>query len=674
MKIDQTAVSRACSKKICFFLSVILSVSFLGSCSRVSGNHKYGGPWEWSSASADLEQHVQSVSSSNFEGLRGTQTPAPDLAKTIAALNSFTEMAVTIADTPKNILAPQMNMIVESLDALALDVHLPSAEKIVSALESAHRKGYEAAAAASSPDNKGLWIDWSEKVFLTKSALQKFFSEILVTALEKKLNQNSPKLSSQEIARLSGMLHPEHERRIISQLRLHPLAPEIENTLIQIIAASGGPLARLYIFQRFISQPSLSLAQALAKSKMPRVRDLLKYDSGIMPASPVLRNPTPDETTPDRMERSSSLEQEWKELRETLKTIEQIPAKYAQANAKWVDLHRQVSERLDTLPADQETLDGLKSEILQSYVQQKPRPELSYKIAGTEFREGDIVLIQSGSTGGLWETLTQSRSLLSHLMMVTFSDDRLPFAIEMNFGHLLISPLDIPADHFTVVRAESLGSSEREALQKAVWKMLGEDISYDFDFDRESGDELYCSELAAEVFKRARLPQQPFPFPISSWQASEILKFAGSTAHSFFVQGSYLASKDFSVVAEKVQSDPFELIRGSLVLEAFRESLVNAREVRLDRHPQAHKFLGLSMLTHTLEPQLRRAIGPQPFVRTAMTLDDLIRNLESDARSSMISLNPHPNTSESPIKLLKNATMKALTRALPSRMRSVFPH
>lgn len=604
---------------------------------------------------------------------RSPRPPAVDLGKTFTQLDGFTDRAFALADAPKETLAPAMKLFVETLDALALEVHLAEAEKILATAERAYRIGSSASAVASTPENKGLWIEWSDQVLLTKSALQRFFSEILVNALEKKLNSPAPEFSSADITKLSSLLHTEHERRIISQLRLRSLTPELEGILIRLIASSGGPLARLFIYQKFVSQPNLTLANALAQAGLPRVRDLLRYDARVAPVFPVSRIPAPFEMTASRLGGFSSVDREWKDLRESFEYIKQIPIKYAEANAKWLDFHRQVSELIDTLPASDDVRTTLKTDILQSYLRRVPRSELTYTRAGVEFQEGDIILLQSGSTGGLWETLTQSPSLLSHLMMVTFSDEGLPYAVEMNFGRLLISPLDIPADRFTVLRAKGLGAAERSALQKTIWKMLDEDLAYDFDFDAETGQALYCSELAAEVFKRAQLPQRPFPFPAASWQATEILKFAGSSSQIFYGQGSYLASKDFALVADKIQSDPFELIRGSLVLEAFRQSVADAKKVRLDKHAQAHKFLGLSILAHTLDSDLRRAIGPQPFLRTVMTLDDLLRNLDSDVRTSWFPMGSNPSNQESPIRALKNTTAKSLARALPARMQRVFP-
>lgn len=597
-------------------------------------------------------------------------TPSVDVA--LQVLIEFDKKSLSVANAPVAQLKNLMDSTLVELDALAIEENLIFSERILEDIRAAQQTSLMVAAAATESINKGLWIKWSEKLLLTHDALKHFFSEKTLNTFEKAIDSDNSVLANNLQLQLKEVIHRDHERRLIAMMRRHEPGSPIFNLILEVLAASGGPLARLQIYQRFISTPNLELANAMAKSGLPRISDLLGANANLSDGIPFVPETRPRTLEIPEWNVFRNFKNQWKELKEYFDDIRKIPYRYERSRTKWVEIHEQIDSLINMLSIDENQKNALKKEILQTFRSRSPQSELVYKRAGVEFREGDIVLLQTGSVGGLWETFTQSGSLLSHLLVVSFGDDGLPYGVEMNFGKLLIAPLDLHADRYTVVRPRNLTERDRAAINRSFSEMLKQDIEYDFRFDSNNLKSLYCSELAAAVYNKSKLNLKPTLFQSASGRAQELLGSAGVSESLFYAQGSYLASSDFEVIAQHINSDPRDFIRGQLVLEAFEKHIAESKSVKLYKHPEAHQIIGLSTLAQTVGADLRRALGPQKFLFTVMTLDKLLHSIEAEALGAQTQF-AGPIASTSRIIDLKNAISESLSDAVPKHLSAVFP-
>jgi hypothetical protein len=442
---------------------------------------------------------------------------------------------------------------------------------------------------------------------------------------------------------------------------------------IELLAISGGSLARLNLYQRFITEPSIELANAIAKAGLPRVSDLVGENAQLSDGIPFVPNTRPAILEGFDTSLFRDFKNQWKELQNYFDHIRKIPSRFTRSREKWREIHEQVESIVGLLSVSDEQKAQLRKDILQTFRSSNSPEELVYKMNGIEFREGDIVLLQTGAIGGLWETFTLSGSMLSHLVMVTFGNDGLPYTVEMNFGRMLVAPLDLHADRFTIVRPRNLSSEDRRNIRAAFESLMNQNVRYDFRFDSRDSNRLYCSELAAAALKRAQLNHKPILFDAASARAGELLRSAGLTDPNFFGQGSYLASPDFEVIAQQIQSDPIALIRGQLLLEAFSKHIATSSSVKLYQHPQAHQLLALSALAQTTDSDMRRALGPQSFLFVVMTLDRLLHAIDSDAYGITHSSEKTNSMGASRITELKTAVEKSLQDTVPKHLSTVFP-
>jgi len=587
-------------------------------------------------------------------------------------LNEFDRNSISVANAPVAQLKTLMDSTLTNLDALAIEENLIYSERILEDIRAAQQTSLMVAAAAVESINKGLWIKWSEKLLLTHDALKHFFSENTLNKFEKAIDSDNLVLANNLQLELKEVIHRDHERRLVAMLRRHEQGSANFTSILDVLATSGGPLARLQIYQRFISTPNLELANALAKCGLPRITDLLGANVNLSDGIPFVPKTRP--TAHEILESNGfrNFKNQWQELKLYFDYIRYIPYRYERSRAKWVEIHEQINSLINMISADENQKDTLRKEILQTFRSRLPQSELVYRLGGVEFREGDIVLLQTGSVGGLWETFTQSGSLLSHLLMVSFGDDGLPYGVEMNFGKLRIAPLDLHADRYTIVRPRNLTKRDRAAIHQSFSEMLKHDIEYDFRFDSKSPKSLYCSELAAAVYQKSNLKLKPTLFKSASGRAQELLGSAGVSDSLFYAQGSYLASADFEVIAQHINSDPRDFIRGQLVLEAFEKHIADSKSVKLYKHPEAHQIIGLSTLAQTVGADLRRALGSQKFLFTVMTLDKLLHAVEAEALGAQTQFS-RSIASTSRIIELKNAISESLSDAVPKHLSAVFP-
>lgn len=590
----------------------------------------------------------------------------------LRVLNEFERNSLLVANAPVAQLKILMDSTLAHLDALAIEENLIYFAPILKDIKSAQQTSLSVAAAAIESIHKGLWIKWSEKLLLTHDALKHFFSENILNKFEKALDTDNLVLANELQLELRQVMHRDHERRLVAMMRRHGPGSAIFTTLLDLLATSGGPLARLQIYQRFISTPNLELANALAKCGLPRMTDLLGANVNLSDGIPFVPDTRPRAHEILQWNGFRNFKNQWRELKLYFEDIRDIPYRYERSRAKWVEIHEQINSLVNMISAEENQKDTLRKEILQTFRSRSPQSELVYRRGGVEFREGDIVLLQTGSVGGLWETFTQSGSLLSHLLVVTFGDDGLPYGVEMNFGKLLIAPLDLHADRYTIVRPRNLTKQDRAAIHQSFSEMLKHDIDYDFRFDSKSPKSLYCSELAAAVYQKSNLNLKPTLFESASGRAQELLGSAGVSDSLFYAQGSYLASADFEVIAQHINSDPRDFIRGQLVLEAFEKHIADSKSVKLYKHPEAHQIIGLSTLAQTVGADLRRALGPQKFLFTVMTLDKLLHSVEAEALGAQTQF-ARPIASASRIIDLKNAIAESLSDAVPKHLSAVFP-
>lgn len=603
---------------------------------------------------------------------RNDQELTPSVNLALQVLNEFDKKSLSVANAPVAQLKNLMDSTLVELDALAIEENLIYSERILEDIRAAQQTSLMVAAAATESINKGLWIKWSEKLLLTHDALKHFFSEKTLNKFEKAIDSDNLVLANNLQLELKEVIHRDHERRLVAMMRRHEPGSPIFNSILEVLAASGGPLARLQIYQRFISTPNLELANAMAKCGLPRISDLLGANANLSDGIPFVPETGPRTLEIPEWNFFRNFKNQWQELKVYFDDIRKIPDRYERSRTKWVEIHEQIDSLINKLSIDENQKIALKKEVLQTFRSRSPQSELVYKRAGVEFREGDIVLLQTGSVGGLWETFTQSGSLLSHLLVVSFGDDGLPYGVEMNFGKLLIAPLDLHADRYTIVRPRNLTERDRAAINLSFSEMLKQDIEYDFRFDSNNPKSLYCSELAAAVYNKSKLNLKPTLFQSASGRAQELLGAAGVSESLFYAQGSYLASSNFEVIAQHINSDPRDFIRGQLVLEAFEKYIAESKSVKLYKHPEAHQIIGLSTLAQTVGADLRRALGPQKFLFTVMTLDKLLQAIEAEALGAQTQFTG-PIASTSRIIDLKNAISESLIDAVPKHLSAVFP-
>ncbi|MEY2987102.1 MAG: Permuted papain-like amidase enzyme YaeF/YiiX, family, partial [Pseudomonadota bacterium] len=386
---------------------------------------------------------------------------------------------------------------------------------------------------------------------------------------------------------------------------------------------------------------------------------------------PNTRHPSAERFVGDALQ---NFKEKWTEFKRYFEELKQIPVKQQNARVKWSKLHEEISYTINLISAEPAEKEKLRREILQTFRSTAAPWEHSYRHDGVEIRQGDIILLQTGPVGGLWETLTQSGSLLSHLMMVHFSDEGIPMTVEMNYGQLLVAPLDLYSDRYTIIRPTGLTSDDRKAIYEAISQMIESDYRYDFKFELNSADKLYCSELVAAVFNKAGLARTFQTFSPLSPQAVSIFSAAGIRTRNFYTQGSYIAGLGFSTHADRLNSDPRDYIRGLLVLDGFSKYISEATSVNLYRHPEAHQLHALATLAQTVTPGVRRALGPPRFLYTALVLDKLINIIEEDARRAQVR-EPSPSATDSSSRIveLKRVINRSLEKALPIHLSDIFP-
>ncbi|NBX15760.1 MAG: hypothetical protein EBR09_00190 [Proteobacteria bacterium] len=617
---------------------------------------------------------VPQPADSHHSHISNRRIPETKTQKLLRELNRFAGDSSAAADSNLPQLQDRMDKFIHELDGLALQENLDLAEEILKKMSEAYSAALINAKAHPHEEYKEIWLHWSERLLLTRSSLQHFFSELQLNIFEKLLDTRTVADALAHVPALRSVLHPEHEARLISIYRAHSGISDAAPAILNLIAESGGPLARLFIFQRFKASPSLEFAEAMAKAGLPRTTDLLG-DNSLTGNGPFYQLPRQEFTGLGRvMDSVRDFPDRWEEMKTYLESLKTIPDRLRKAREFWIEMHSAVETALDKLEVSEEKRTELKSLILQSYKSDRPPEALTYRRDGIEFREGDIVLVQAGETGGLWETFTHAGSLLSHLMMVTFDENGLPYSIEINFGQILLSPLDLKAERFVVVRAKNNTELFRQRIHAAFNRLLQKSITYDFQFDSDEHSKLYCAELAAAVLQEAEAGFQPFAFSPKSAAAAELLRKSGIRSTSFFAQGSYLASTHFDFVGERIYADPSALIRGQMILAEFKKHVGNSYAVRAWHHPDSPTVFGLSVMAQTLGAELKRGLGPQPFLYTVMILDRLVRAVDDDARKASFSFQSGRPRTTSRIIQFKGAISDALKSSVPQHLSSVFPH
>jgi hypothetical protein len=602
------------------------------------------------------------------------QIPETKLKKVLRELAEFTSGKSDVSTSDLSQLQNGMDRIVHNLDSLAVQGNLKSGETILRKISESYTVAINTARGHSNEEYKEIWLQWSERLLLTRSSLQHFFSELQLNFFENKLDTQMTSDALAYIPELSGVFHPAHEARLISIYRAHTSQKEVANAILALLAESAGPLARLFIYQRFISSPNLEFAEAMAKSGLPRTTDLIG-ESSLIHDGPFWQPSLRESAEFGRiMDSVRDFPERWQEMKTYLESLKTIPERLSKARQFWADMHAEIDKKIDQIDAPPERRAQLKTAILQTYRSGMPAEKLSYRRDGIDFREGDIVLIQAGETGGLWETFTHSGSLLSHLMMVTFDEQGLPYSIEVNFGQILLAPLDLKAERFVVLRAKNNSEELRRRFHVAFRKLLSKDVTYDFRFDSTDNSKLYCSELAAAVLEYAEAGILPFPFSPKSQRAAELLRKSGIPSSHFYGQGSYLGSANFEFVGERIYADPAGLIRGQMILSEFKNHIGSSYSVRFWHHPDSPAIFGLSAMAQTLAPELRRGLGPQPFLFTVMVLDRLVRSVDDDVRKASVNFHSGRTRETSRLVHYKGVIADALRQAVPNHLSSVFPH
>ncbi|MEN9810465.1 MAG: Permuted papain-like amidase enzyme YaeF/YiiX, family [Pseudomonadota bacterium] len=615
-----------------------------------------------------------STHESRFTSSLGSEALRPKRpSEVIQRVREFILQNSNLTSPDKVVMRDEMNKKIHELDSLAVPENLEQAAAIISKLRKLYLLSVDTAQQHHEAELKGLWLNWSERLMMTLSGLQHYFSEARLNSVERKLDNQMSKEALEEIPQLAAIIHPQHEARLVSIYRSQSGNPETAPVLLKLLADSGGPLARLFIYQRFTASPSVEFANAMAQAGLPRTNDLSGDDATFQRGPFHAPSQRENLQLPQGVGELQKLPEQWKELKAYLESLGSIPQRLRRARDFWLAIHIDIEKKINSLPLPSDEITRLKKAVLQSFRSKQTPANFSYRRNGIEFREGDIILIQAGATGGLWETFINSGSLLSHMQMVTFDDNGLPYAIEMNYGRLMLSPLDLRTERFVVVRLRHQTEALRERMRRSFSNMLAQDISYDFDFDPDNQERLYCSELAAAVLQNSEAGVMPFGFSAASAQAAQLLRKSGIPSTLFYGQGSYLGSSHFSVVGYKVYADPHELIRGQMILAAFTEHISKSAEVKLRKHPESHTLWGLSVLAQTLKPELRRGLGPQPFVFTVMVLDRLLNSIDADIRAAQSSSNTSGNRADSRIVTLKQSISEALTESLPDHLSVIFP-
>lgn len=616
-------------------------------------------------------QKLNTSVTQTFESALQARSKSPK--RILKELEDFVRNESSSTFRDPNAIASEMENKIHELDSLAIPGSLSEAAEILNKVEGVHRLAIATVQQQQSEGARALWLQWSERLILTRSSLQLYFSESLLNRFESKLDNMQISEALAELPVLKSLLHPVHEARVASIYRSQFAHPNIASALLDLLATSGGPLARLFIFQKFSASPTIDFAEALAKCGLPRTSDLLG-NNALAPNGPfTYANEREGFTPKDLFSAIKDFPERWKDMKEYLEALREIPERLQKARAFWLTLHEDIERKLEALPVSQERITELKNAILQSFRSKNKTAQMSYRRDGIEFKEGDIVLVQSGEAGGLWETFTHSGSLLSHMQMVTFDEHGLPYTIEMNFGRILLAPLDLSEDRFVVLRLRHGTEALRERMHASFRELLSKDIRYDFQFDSTNHQSLYCSELAAAVLESSEAGVTPFAVSPASPRAEELLRKSGINSQIFYGQGSYLGSSNFEFVGQRIHADPHDLIRGQMILSAFTEHLANASAVRLSRHQDSPTILGLSTMAQTLDPELKRGLGPQSFLFTVLVLDRLIREVGDDVRNSNLTMAQSNPQKSSRIVTLKNNIANALSASIPEHLSVVFP-
>ncbi|MCJ8344569.1 hypothetical protein MJH12_03440 [bacterium] len=112
------------------------------------------------------------------------------------------------------------------------------------------------------------------------------------------------------------------------------------------------------------------------------------------------------------------------------------------------------------------------------------------------------------------------------------------------------------ADHFTILRPRNSSSRDRKTAVKKAYSYLG--LEYDFNFDYESNDALYCTELIGKSWENI-IPNFQFQFSNSGlWPILEKRKslvadeiFLSNTKIIFMTKGI----KKFKVWSKRKDMD-----------------------------------------------------------------------------------------------------------------------
>lgn len=647
---------RFCARKL-GFRSVVLNLLLLLVCGC-----GFPAPQQVTSRLQNLTSHTE------------RSIPERKYQITLRGLENFISVRSRNSQANLSDLRADMDRMIHLLDSLAVNDNVGFGGEILQTLSVAHLDSLNVARRQSDEMSKGLWLEWSERLLLTRSGLRHYFSEIQLNFFENRLDNLMFSSALELIPALRAVFHPTHESRLISIFRAHAAQSNVSGAILNLLADSGGPLARLYIYQRFKAKPTLLFAEAMAKAGLPRTSDLIPNNSFLNNGPFYRSNQTESTAFGNVLDSVRDFPERWKDMKAYLETLKDLPERLMKSRRFWVDMHSGIETKLNQLEIPSDKKAQLKKAILQNFRSGIAPEKLTYRRDGLEFREGDIILVQAGETGGLWETFTHSGSLLSHLMMVTFDDLGLPYTIEINFGQVLLAPLDLRAERYVVLRAAHNTEALRKRIHSTFRNLLSHDITYDFQFNSNEHEKLYCSEFAAAVLDKSEAGFMPFAFSPASPRAAELLRKSGIPSVSFYGQGSYLGSEHFEFIGERIFADPQELIRGQMILSEFRKYLSSAYAVRMWHHPDAPTILGLSSMAQTLHPNLKRGLGPQPFLFTVMILDRLTHAISDDVRNSSLTFRPAGSRGISRLVTLKQTISTALETSVPSRLSSVFPN
>lgn len=235
-----------------------------------------------------------------------------------------------------------------------------------------------------------------------------------------------------------------------------------------------------------------------------------------------------------------------------------------------------------------------RSTLLQTRGHAKQDGDFSFLYRGIAFEEGDVIIsTKIDPVSSFWGTMTNYPLSLSHVSVVTFTDNGFPLVAEIghqvNLVHLE-DALSIPGD-FLVLRYKNMSPDLKKRLKKAVnfYYQNRKVTKFDGDFDRVTDYLFYCAEFVYHVYRRTKAPinwvYSEFPTP----QAKMNMENLGIHKTDFITQGDFLRVPEFSLKGIVYNRAFQSRLAGGILVDIYVQNY-KTKEMDFNRVPRSSKY------------------------------------------------------------------------------------